>query len=231
MAKHPRTRTRPVRPRKVAKPSKAAKAVKSPKPKHVMVLPGLTKRDELRLAPEPNQVNHLNAVAIYERGVGALQLRKFAEAATLLQTVIDSYPDEKELHERARLYLNICQRQTVPPDSSPRTLEERLYAATLAINRGAYGDGARQLQALAGEIPDHDHVQYMLAVAYAQLGEAERAWPHLARAIELNAENRFLARHDADLEPIRRDPQFRRVVDRMPARRERRTPHRARIAR
>ncbi|MBE3071444.1 MAG: tetratricopeptide repeat protein [Acidobacteria bacterium] len=170
-------------------------------------------------------------MAIYERGIGALQRRRFAEAASLLRKVIESYPDEKELHERARLYLNVCQRQAVPPDATPRTFEERVYAATLAINGGAYDEGIVQLRALAEETPGHDHVQYMLAVVHALHGEPDLAMPHLQRAIDLNPDNRYLARQDADLELIRRDPQFRRVLERAPARRERRGAHRSRTAR
>ena len=149
-----------------------------------------------------------------------------------MHAVIDAYPDEKELHERAQVYLNICRRQAVPLDATPKTFEERVYAATLAINAGAYNDGVAKLHVLADESPDDDHVQFMLAIAHALKGDPASAWPHLQRAVELNDENRFLARQDADLEALRRDPQFRQIVDRPPsaARRERRSA-RGRIAR
>ena len=35
------------------------------------------------------------------------------------------------LHERVRLYLNICQRQATQREAAPQTIDERLYAATL----------------------------------------------------------------------------------------------------
>jgi len=162
---------------------------------------------------------------VYERGVRAVQQKKYAEAAKFLQAVIDVYPDEKELHERAQLYLNVCRRQAGPPDATPKTFAERVYAATLAINAGTYADGLAQLEALLGESPDNDHVHYMLAVVRSLRGELDLAWLHLRRAVELNAENRFLARQDADLEPLRRDPRFRQIVERpLAARRERRGP-------
>jgi tetratricopeptide (TPR) repeat protein len=168
---------------------------------------------------------------VYERGVTALQLRKYAEATKLLQAVIDAYPEEKELHERAQVYLNVCRRQALPLDATPKTFEERVYAATLAINAGAYDDGLGRLEALAGESPDNDHVHFMLAVARSLRGEPDKAWPHLQRAIELNPENRFLARQDADLEVLRRDPQFRQLIERPPAGRRERRSSRGRAAR
>ncbi len=185
----------------------------------------------LPVAP-PERTPHVEAMEVYERGISALQQKRYGEASKLLQTVIDAYPDEKELHERAQVYLNICRRQAVPLDATPKTFEERLYAATLAINAGAYDEGLVRLGELAVESPDDDHVQFMLAIAHSLKGDLARAWPNLQRAVELNDENRLLARQDADLEALRRDPQFRQIVDRPPGagRRERRSG-RGRIAR
>lgn len=183
------------------------------------------------LPPPPERTPHVEAMEAYERGVTALQQRKFGEAAKLLQAVIDAYPDEKELHERAYVYLNVCRRQALPPDATPKTFEERVYAATLAINAGAYDDALGRLEALAGESPASDHVQFMLAVVHTLRGDLAKAWPALERAIDLNPENRFLARQDADLEALRRQPEFRQVAERpQPGRRERRSS-RSRVAR
>jgi tetratricopeptide (TPR) repeat protein len=192
----------------------------------------LAKRAIRTTVPAPGRTPQVEAIEVYERGVSALQQKRYGEAAKLLQTVIDAYPEEKELHERAQVYLIVCRRQAVPLDATPKTFDERVYAATLAINSGAYDDGVAVLGVLARESPDDDHVQFMLAIAHALRGDPDHAWPHLQRAVELNEENRFLARQDADLEALRRDPQFRHIVDRPPAasRRERRSG-RGRIAR
>ncbi len=224
-----------------AKPKRKAVAKKPPRPRRPVVQKKLKKSTvskrlartgqdrDLKRAPGPDQSSHFDALAVYERGVIALQRRRFAEASTLLRAVIDSYPEEKELHERARVYLSVCERQAMPRDATPTTAEERLYAATLSINSGQYEQGAETLEALAGEMPDHDHVQYMLAVVHALRGECEAALAHLQRAIELNPDNRVLARQDADLDPLRRDPQCRRLLDRTTLRRERRPAHRAKL--
>src|SRR5512143_3148620 len=50
--------------------------------------------------PAPPSDSHLAAVRVYEHGVEALQQRDYGRAAELLQSVIEGYPDEKELHER-----------------------------------------------------------------------------------------------------------------------------------
>lgn len=155
---------------------------------------------------------YFEAVAVYEKGLEALQRHQFNEALDLLRSVLRLYPDEKELHERVRLYLNICERHATPREAAPRTIEERLYAATLAINGGKYDEAIAHLRLVRDEDPDHDHAIYMLAVAHAQRGEHAEAIAHLERAIVLNPENRALARRDADLEPLHDDDAFRSAV-------------------
>jgi outer membrane protein assembly factor BamD (BamD/ComL family) len=159
----------------------------------------------------------VEAVALYERGLDALQRHEYGAAIELLEAVLRQYPDERELHERVRLYLNICRRQATPREATPQTVEERLYASTLAINGGKYDEAISHLRLVRDEDPDNDHALYMLAVAHTQRGEHAEAIAHLERAIALNPENRALARRDADLEPLRQDESFRATLDAAPA--------------
>lgn len=173
--------------------------------------------------------SYFEAVAVYEKGLAALQRHDYTSALSLLESVLRLYPDEKELHERVRLYLNICQRHAAPREASPQTIDERLYASTLAINGGKYDEAIAHLRLVRDEDPDNDHALYMLAVAHAQRGEHAEAIAHLERSIALNPENRALARRDPDLEPIRDDDAFRVALD--SARSDRRRPLRPKFIR
>jgi tetratricopeptide (TPR) repeat protein len=168
-------------------------------------------------SPQPStpqrRSTYFEAVALYERGLEAIQRHAYGEAANLLESVLRLYPEEKELHERVRLYLNVCQRQATQREDSPQTIDERLYAATLAINGGQYDQAIARLRLVRDEDPDNDHALYMLAVAHAQRDEHAEAVAHLERAIALNPENRGLARTDPDLEPLRDDDAFRAALE------------------
>ncbi len=146
----------------------------------------------------------------------ALQRHAYDEASSLFESVLRQFPEERELLERVRLYLNICQRQATPPQPAPQTVDERLYAATLAINGGQYDEAIAHLRLVRDEDPDNDHALYMLAVAHAQRGEPAEAVAHLERAIAFNPENRALARTDPDLEPLRDDDAFRAALEAPP---------------
>jgi outer membrane protein assembly factor BamD (BamD/ComL family) len=159
------------------------------------------------------RTTYYEAVALYERGLEALQRHAYAQATSLLESVLREYPEERELHERVRLYLQICQRQATQRETAPQTIDERLYAATLSINGGKYDQAIAHLRLVRDEDPDNDHAIYMLAVAHAQRDEHAEAVAHLERAIALNPENRALARNDPDLEPLRDDDAFRAALE------------------
>ena len=170
-----------------------------------------------QLSGPQRRTTYFEAVAVYEKGLEALQRHDYQGALDLLNSVLRLYPEEKELHERVRLYLNICERQASRREASPQTVDERLYAATLAINGGQYDQAIAHLRLVRDEDPDNDHALYMLAVAHAQRDEHAEAVAHLERAIALNPENRALARNDPDLEPLHDDETFRAALEAPPS--------------
>lgn len=195
MAKPRRAKTRPSAKIVRSKPPATVRAVASrPAPKPAPPAP----------PPKPPvRARYLEAVALYEQGVAALQEHDYPRASSVLRSVLVRYPDERDLHERVRLYVSVCERHMAPRGLSPSTPEERVFAATLAFNAGDYDQALEHLHTASQESPDHDHVLYMLATVLALRDQYDEAVPHLLRAIDLNPENRSMARHDPDLEPLR----------------------------
>jgi tetratricopeptide (TPR) repeat protein len=195
------------------------------RPRKPLGTPRVSKRaiqPEVRRAEPPpppspaaprRRTTYFEAVALYERGLEALQRHDYRQATALLESVLSQYPEEKELHERVRLYLNVCRRHVQATEPAPQTVGERLFAATLAINGGQYDQAISHLRLVRDEDPDNDHAIYMLAVAHAQRDEHAEAVAHLERAIVLNPENRALARNDPDLEPLHDDEAFRATIE------------------
>ena len=156
---------------------------------------------------------YYEAIAIYETGVRALQKHDFSTAAEQFRAVIHRYPDERELLERARLYLRVCERETANRPPTPRTPDERVYAATVALNAGDPDAALEHLRQALGEAPDHDHGHYIMAVALCDKGDSQGALEHLRQAIALNPDNRSNARQDPDLAPVRVLDGFRQMLD------------------
>jgi tetratricopeptide (TPR) repeat protein len=175
----------------------------------------------------PRKPGFYEAVAIYERGVQALQKHDFGGAASFFRTVLERYPEERELLERARLYLRVCERETSrQPPPGPKTPEERVYAATVALNSGDHSGALDHLHQALGEDPESDHAHYIMAVALGMRNRRDEAIEHLQQAIALNPENRGLAKQDPDLDSLRDHHRFRDALETPPAPNRRRAVRR-----
>jgi tetratricopeptide (TPR) repeat protein len=163
--------------------------------------------------PAPRKPGYYEAIAIYETGVRALQRHDFQKAADQFRQIIERYPEERELHERSVLYLRVCERETARRPAVPQTAQERVYAATVALNAGDPDAALDHLRRAIADAPDSDHAHYIMAVALASYGQSTEALVHLKRSIDLNPDNRALARQDPDLDEVRESEGFREALE------------------
>ncbi|MDQ5871603.1 MAG: hypothetical protein M3547_05295 [Acidobacteriota bacterium] len=152
-----------------------------------------------------------NARKEYDRGVAALQRRKLEDAERHFADLIQKYPGEKELVDRARVYLAVCERQKLAARSTLSEPEDFYYAAVLEKNRGNVEEAIEHLKRAARK-NGGGKVDFLLACCYAQRGEPGSALEYLKRAIGEDQRNRILARHDRDFDPVRESPEFQELL-------------------
>jgi tetratricopeptide (TPR) repeat protein len=152
-----------------------------------------------------------NARKDFDRGVSALQKKKADEAERHFLDLIQKYPDEKELVDRARVYLAVCERQKKGPEMTLTEPEDFYYAALLEKNRGNVAEAIEHLKH-ATRKNGSGKVEFLLACCYAQTGDSDIALEHLKQAIEEDQRHRILARHDRDFDPVRDSPAFQELM-------------------
>ena len=225
---------RAVPKRPPAKKSKAAPARRArPKPAAARVATATrvaVQKEAPKVEPPPSPPTpapvrkpaFYEALAIYESGVRGMQRHDFASAAVNFREVIQKYPEERELGERARLFLQVCERETArQPPPPPQSASDSVYAATLALNAGNPTAALGHLNKALEQAPNSDHAHYIMAVALSERGDPDRAMVHLRQAIALNPDNRSTALQDPDLTLLRDLDEFRVVLGTAPANRRR----------
>lgn len=153
----------------------------------------------------------VNARKEYDRGVGALQKKKIEEAERRFLELIQKYPEEKELADRARVYLAVCERQRNTARPALTEPEDFYYAAIYEKNRGNVAEAIEHLKRAAKK-NGGGKVDFLLACCYAQRGDLESALAHLRKAIEDDQGHRILARHDRDFDQVRDTPEFQELL-------------------
>ncbi|HET7453783.1 MAG TPA: hypothetical protein VFL12_13635 [Thermoanaerobaculia bacterium] len=147
----------------------------------------------------------------YEKGTAALQKKKYEEAEKHFRALVDGFGDERELADRARLYLAVCQRQTKAAARPAGDAEDVYYAALVEKNRRNYQGAIEQLKKSVRRNGD-GKVPYLLACCYAQINEAESALEALEQAIAEDEGSRALARRDPDFDPLRSSDVFQKLT-------------------
>ncbi len=170
----------------------------NPSAKKAQTLKELSKRTE-------------NARKDFDRGVAALQKKRIDEAQRNFLDLIQKYPDEKELVDRSRVYLAVCERQKNAARTALTEPEDFYYAALLEKNRGNVSEAIEHAKRAAKK-NGGGRVDFLLACCYAQTGQVETALEHLRKAIEDDGRHRILARHDRDFDPVRDAPGFQQLL-------------------
>ncbi len=147
----------------------------------------------------------------YEEALRQFHQQKFHKAKELLEKVITA--PSKELADRARVHLSICdQRISRQPSSSLRTPEEYYQHGVAMMNHGRWDEAREHLVRARKLAPKSDYIVYAMAALDCLTGEAESAMENLKLAIELKPENRYHARNDEDFAFLQEDPRFTELL-------------------
>src|SRR5262245_35609646 len=152
------------------------------------------------------------ALELFEKAVKAIGKKEYERARDLLDSLISSYPDERELLERGRAYHAVCDRALDKRPVRPKTFEELLNYGVYLHNRGEFQDALKYLHQAAEIHPRNEHVLYCLAAAAARAGDTAAALKALRSAILANPASRAQARSDTDFDGLRGDGDFLALV-------------------
>jgi tetratricopeptide (TPR) repeat protein len=162
-----------------------------------------------KTAPVVPERRSAQAIELFEKAVKALGKRDYEKARETLETLIKSHGEEKDILERARTYLVLCERALdKKPAFKPKTFEEMLSYGVFLHNRGEFQDALKVLQQAAEIHPKNEHVLYCIAATASRSGDAPVAMKALRSAIATNPTNRAQARNDSDFDPVREDEEF-----------------------
>jgi tetratricopeptide (TPR) repeat protein len=157
--------------------------------------------------PDPR---YTQAVQNFEAGMKALQGQKFDKAKAILEKVLEG--PSRELADRARMYLNVCNQQLTKSTTSFKTSEEHYDYAVALLNGGNYVDARTHLEKILKQNAKADYAVYGLAVLDCLTNRTEEALRNLQQAIKMNPNNRFQARNDSDFKAMADDPRFTELI-------------------
>lgn len=156
------------------------------------------------------------AVKVFERGMAELQRHNYSGAKATFQSLLDSYPSEGFLTDRSRVYLQLADRELQRRPASSGTVEERLTAATAALNNNDDAEAGRLAESAYKDDKSQDLAVYLMAIVAARQGRTDDALAHIKMAIEINPESRIQARQDEEFDILLELDEFHTLTEAPP---------------
>ena len=162
--------------------------------------------------PRPPTQDESAALVAFERAHKEFARGRFAEARNQFRILVDKYSQVAEVAARARTYLAIAESRLRTESILPRDADSLYDRGVIELNRGEYVAAQEMFERALKREPEAAHIHYGLAATRARLGSIDLALESLQRALDLQPNLRVRAQHDHDLNPLRNDPDFDRLI-------------------
>jgi tetratricopeptide (TPR) repeat protein len=149
------------------------------------------------------------ALLSFSQAVKALRKGDCKKAVESFEAMIEKYPTEKELVDRAKTYIKICQEGTKKETYPLKTFDDYYEYGVYKMNRGELKEALELFQKALEKNPSQAKILYLLAATYQLMKETDQSLEFLKKAIQKDKYFKILAQNDQDFEPLREDKKFK----------------------
>jgi tetratricopeptide (TPR) repeat protein len=152
------------------------------------------------------------ALAAYGLAVKEFHKGEFEKAAESFKGFIEKFPVDREIVDRAKVYLAISVKR---PKKEPVTLkgfEDHSRSAVAKINQRDYAGAVKILEKTLDFKENEGLVHFLLADVHCLMGETDAALEFLKKAIQKDKNFSVLAQNEPDFEPLWEDKKFKLIT-------------------
>jgi tetratricopeptide (TPR) repeat protein len=208
----PTSKARKAAPKPVVRKAAPAKNVSRVKKTHKLAAVRAVRPTPTPPPPRQPTLDESAALGAFERAHKEFVRGRFAEARNQFRVLVDKYSQVSEVAARARTYLAIAESRLRTESMLPRDADSLYDRGVIELNRGEYVAAQEMFERALKREPEAAHIHYGLAATRARLGSIDLALESLQRALDLQPNLRVRAQHDHDLNPLRNDPDFDRLI-------------------
>ncbi len=152
------------------------------------------------------------ALAAFTQAMRVFHKGEFTKATEFLKAFVEKFASERELIDRAQIYLEICASREKQEKVQLSTFEDYYYYSVYKINQGDYEEALKLLEKAREMKPKEGKIPYLMADTYCLMGDQEQCLEHLKKAIQLDKFFSTLAQNESDFEPLWEDKKFKLIT-------------------
>jgi tetratricopeptide (TPR) repeat protein len=148
------------------------------------------------------------ALSAYAQAMKVFHKGDYKKAEELLKEFSEKYISEKELLDRTKVYLSICQEHKKDKGVQLKTFDDYYQYSIYKINQGEYEESLKLLNKASGMKPKEGKIFYLMADVYCMMGKMDKCLEYLKKAIQIDKYFKILAQNERDFEPLWEDKKF-----------------------
>ena len=156
--------------------------------------------------------DYQKALAAYGQAMKAFHKRDMEKAAVDLKAFIEKFPAERELIDRAQIYLAISQKKSKKESVHLKTFEDHFHYGVFKINSGDFEGALKLFEKGLDFKTDEARVHYFIAIAHFLMNNVEASLESLKKAVQKDKGIAILAQNETDFEPLWEDKRFKLIT-------------------
>jgi tetratricopeptide (TPR) repeat protein len=152
------------------------------------------------------------ALAAYDLAMKSFHKKDYEKVKEGLASFEKDYPKERELIDRAQIYLQICEDRLKPAKTTLKTPEDYFQNGIHLMNQGQFDEALKSLDKARTKKPKDAKILYAMADANCLKEDHAACLDLLKQAVELDPSLAILARNERDFEPLKEDENFLEIT-------------------
>jgi tetratricopeptide (TPR) repeat protein len=152
------------------------------------------------------------ALAAYSQAMKSFHKGDYKKADELFKAFLDKHGPERELVDRAQIYLTVCETRQSKEKAPLKTFDDYYQHGIFKTNHGDYEEALKLLEKAREMKPKEGKILYLMADIYCLKGDNEKCFEHLKKAIQLDKYFSILARNERDFESLWEDKKFKLIT-------------------
>jgi len=152
------------------------------------------------------------ALSAYSQAMKSFHKGDYKKADELLKAFLDKHGSERELVDRAQIYLTVCGERQSKEKVLLKTFDDYYQYGVFKTNQGDYEEALKLLEKAREMKPKEGKILYLVADIYCLKGENEKCLEYLKKAIQFDKYLSILARNERDFESLWEDKKFKLIT-------------------
>lgn len=152
------------------------------------------------------------ALSAYEQAIKEFQKGAFDKAAISLEAFIEKYGAEREIVDRARIYLEIAKKGTKKESFSLKSFEDYYHAGVFKLNQHDFPGAIKAFEKALTYKGNEPLIDYLIANAHCQMKKTDICLDFLKKAVQKDKSFGILAQNEPDFQPLWEDKKFKLIT-------------------